>query len=67
MKTLFWLNMATVLQIGLGIGTVLTQKEPMTTTLHVTVGAMVLGISFLLFLRAAPNTMAVYKNVLAKK
>ncbi len=67
MKTLFWLNMAMVLQIGLGIGTVLTQKEPMTTTLHVTVGAIVLALSFLLFLRAAPCTMSAYKKALERK
>ncbi len=67
MKTLFWLNMAVVLQIGLGIGTVLTEKEVITTTLHVTVGAIVLAFSYLLFLRAAPCTMSAYKNAIAKK
>ncbi len=67
MKTLFWLNMAVVLQIGLGIGTVLMEKEPVTTTLHVTVGAIVLALSFLLFLRASPCTIAAYQKAIAKK
>ena len=66
MKTLFWLNMAVVLQIGLGIATILSQKEIVTTTLHVTIGAIVLGLSFLLFLRSSPNTAAGFKNALAK-
>lgn len=67
MKTLFWLNIAVVLQIGLGIGTVLTIKEPITTTLHVTTGALVLALCFLLFLRSAPTTLAAYKNAVARK
>lgn len=63
MKTLFWLNMAVVLQIALGIGTVLAQKEIVTTTLHVTVGALVLGLSFLLLLRSSPVGWGDFKRV----
>lgn len=67
MKTLFLLNLGVIFQIALGIGTVLMQKEVMTTTLHVLTGAVVLGLSFLLFLRSSPCTMPGYKNALARR
>jgi cytochrome c oxidase assembly protein subunit 15 len=54
MKTMFWINAAVLTQIMLGISTVLSMKEVYTTTLHVTCGAVVLGLSFLLVLRSAP-------------
>jgi cytochrome c oxidase assembly protein subunit 15 len=54
MKTMFWLNAAVLMQIMLGVSTVLSMKEVYTTTLHVTLGAVVLGLSFLLILRSAP-------------
>jgi len=40
--------MAVILQITFGISTVLTHKEVYTTTLHVTLGAIVLGLTFLM-------------------
>jgi len=54
MKTLFWINVAVGLQIMLGISTVLLKEEPIVTTFHVTVGALVLSLSFLLLLRSSP-------------
>jgi heme a synthase len=54
MKTMFWLNAAVLVQIMLGISTVLSMKEVYTTTFHVACGAVVLGLSFLLILRSAP-------------
>ncbi len=56
MKTLFLLNIAVAIQIMLGIATVLFRKEFIVTTLHVTIGAVVLGLSFLLLLRSSPIT-----------
>jgi len=56
LKTLYWLNIAVLLQITLGISTVLSHKEVYSTTMHVTVGAIVLGLSFLMVLRASPLT-----------
>ena len=55
-KTLFLLNIAVVIQIMLGISTVLFQKEIVVTTLHVTIGALVLAFSFMLILRSSPCT-----------
>ena len=67
LKTLYWLNMAVLLQITLGISTVLTHKEVYTTTMHVTMGAIVLGLSFLMVLRASPLTWRQFKTFLAKQ
>ena len=64
LKTVFWLNLAMVLQIALGISTVLMQKEIVTTTLHVATGAVVLGLSFLLLLRSGPVGCGDFKRVL---
>ena len=55
MKTLFWLNLVITLQITLGISTVLLKKEVIATTFHVTVGAVVLALSFILLLRSSPS------------
>jgi len=52
--TLIWLDLFVVLQIYLGAMTVLTQKAPQITSLHVATGAMILGLSALLFLRVSP-------------
>jgi cytochrome c oxidase assembly protein subunit 15 len=52
-KTLFLLNVAVVLQIMFGISTVLFKKEIVVTTFHVTIGAFVLALSFLLLLRSS--------------
>jgi cytochrome c oxidase assembly protein subunit 15 len=67
LKTLYWLNLAVVLQIMLGISTVLSLKEVYTTTMHVTVGAIVMGLSFLLVLRVSPLTWHQFKTVWKKK
>lgn len=64
MKTLYWLNLAIILQITLGISTVLSHKEAYTTTLHVTTGAVVLALSFLMVLRAAPLTWSQFLKTL---
>lgn len=53
-QTIFVLNAAVLVQIMLGIGTVLSMKEVYTTTFHVATGAVVLGLSFLLVLRSSP-------------
>jgi len=66
LKTLYWLNLAVILQITLGISTVLTHKEVYTTTLHVTTGAIVLALTFLLVLRSTPMTWRQFKALLSK-
>ncbi len=67
LKTLYWLNITVVLQTALGISTVLTHKEVYTTTLHVTMGAVVLGLSFLMVLRESPLTWRQFKAVSIKR
>ena len=67
LKTLYWLNMAVVLQITLGISTLLTHKEVYTTTLHVTMGAVVLGLTLLMVLRSTPLTWSQFKTLLSKR
>ncbi|MBF0490524.1 MAG: COX15/CtaA family protein [Candidatus Omnitrophica bacterium] len=66
-KTLFLLNIAVALQIMLGISTVLFMKEVVVTTCHVTIGAFVLGLSFLLLLRSSPCTWDSFKKQLKRK
>jgi len=66
LKTLYWLNMAVLFQVMLGISTVLSHKEVYTTTIHVTTGAIVLGLSFLMVLRASPLTWHQFKALLKK-
>jgi len=66
LKSLYWLNMAVILQITLGISTVLSNKEVYTTTTHVTVGAIVLALSLLMVLRAAPLTWRQFTGMLKK-
>ncbi len=67
LKTVYWLNIAVVLQITLGISTVLSHKEVYTTTMHVTTGAIVLGLSFLMVLRASPLTWRQFKTITMKE
>lgn len=45
------------MQAALGITTVLTQKIPLVTSLHVATGAAMLGYATLLSLRALPLTL----------
>jgi len=59
-STLIWLDFFVILQIYLGITTVLTQKAPQVTSLHVVAGATILGLSVLLFLRVSPLS---FKNL----
>jgi len=66
-KTLFLLNSLFVLQVGLGILTVLSHKEYHFTSLHVVTGAVTLACSTLLFLRAAPMNLRELKKLLFKK
>jgi len=66
LKTLYWLNIAVILQITLGISTVLSHKEVYTTTIHVTMGAIVLALSFLMVLRASPLTWRQFKAMAIK-
>lgn len=67
LKTLYWLNMVVILQITLGISTVLTHKEVYTTTLHVTMGAIVLALTFLMVLRSTPLTWRQFKTLMTKR
>ena len=67
LKTVYWLNIAVILQVTLGISTVLSHKEVYTTTLHVTTGALVLGLSFLMVLRASPLTWRQFKALTTKQ
>ena len=66
LKTLYWLNLAVVLQITLGISTVLSHKEVWTTTSHVAMGDVVLGLTFLMVLRATPLTWRQFKSLMSK-
>jgi cytochrome c oxidase assembly protein subunit 15 len=66
LKTLYWLNLAVLLQITLGISTVLSHKEVYTTTAHVTMGAIVLALSFLMVLRSSPLTLRQFKSLSTK-
>lgn len=53
-KTFMQLNTVIFLQIILGISTVLSEKNPIVTSLHVMTGAATLGLAVLLVLRSAP-------------
>ena len=55
--TLIWLDFFVIFQIYLGITTVLSQKSPPVTSLHVVTGALILGLSVLLFLRVSPLSL----------
>jgi len=56
-NNLLYLNVFVLVQILLGILTVLTKKDSITTSIHVVNGAVILGLSVLLFMRASPLTM----------
>ncbi len=53
-RTICLLGSLIVLQLVLGVLTVLTEKHPHITSFHVMTGAGILGTSVLLFLRTAP-------------
>jgi len=61
-STLIWIDFFVILQIYLGITTVLTQKAPHVTSLHVATGAIILGLSVLLFLRVSPLSFKNFKQ-----
>ena len=63
-QTLFILNTLFVVQIALGIITVLSDKEYHFTSLHVVTGAVVLAWTVLLFLRTAPLKFKNFKKAL---
>jgi heme a synthase len=62
--TLFLLDFVLLLQITLGILTVLSLKSPVITSLHVVTGAALLGCTVLFLLRAGPLSWLEYKKVL---
>lgn len=61
-QTIILLNCLIVLQIALGIMTILTLKSALITSFHVVTGAGLLGTTFLLLLRAAPLKWAEFKK-----
>ena len=65
-KTLFLLNLGFAIQIMLGISTVVFKKEVVVTTFHVTMGAIILALGFLLLLRSCPCSWASLKDQLKK-
>lgn len=62
---LHFINFAVFFQVMLGIGVVMSVKEPISTSLHVATGAAILGLSVLLFLRAAPLTLNNFKEAMS--
>ncbi|MCB9748098.1 MAG: COX15/CtaA family protein [Candidatus Omnitrophica bacterium] len=66
-STLATLNAVIIIQILLGIITVLSMKTPIITSLHVFTGAATLGISFLFLLRVAPISFFEFKKVFFKQ
>ncbi len=65
-RTILNLDTLIVLQIFLGIETVLSWKSPWITSLHVVNGAAILGASVLFVLRILPTGLAELKRLLAK-
>lgn len=52
-----------LVQISLGILTVLTWKSPYITSLHVVTGAATLGVSFLILLRVSPLSFRQFQQI----
>ena len=63
-STLYWLDIFLFLQLTLGALTVLSQKSPVITSVHVVMGAAALGVCVLLSLRMAPLSMVDLKKLL---
>ena len=63
LQLLFVINIFILVQVCLGIATVLSLKGPIVTSLHVVTGAGLLGLSFLLFLRIAPVNYHHFRGV----
>ena len=70
-KTVVWtiltLNALIVVQICLGIVTVLSEKSPHITSTHVMTGAATLGVVVLLILRSAPLSWDKFKSTIFLK
>lgn len=70
-KTVVWtiltLNALIVVQICLGIVTVLSEKSPYITSTHVMIGAATLGVVVLLILRSAPLSWGKFKSTIFLK
>jgi cytochrome c oxidase assembly protein subunit 15 len=66
-KSIWGLDHLITLQIILGIATVLSHKDYHVTSLHVVTGAITLGWSVLLFLRAAPLKMKEVRAMLLRQ
>lgn len=67
LATLILLDCLVILQIMLGIITLLSGKEAVITSLHVVTGAAVLGTSVLLLLRASPIEIRAFKAILTTR
>lgn len=65
LNTIKFLDILLVIQILLGIFTVLTLKNPNITSFHVVIGAAMLGYSFLLLLRVSPNSWRDFKKCIS--
>ena len=65
MVTLSHLDLLILVQLLLGVSTVLTQKSAAVTSFHVVTGASVLGVSMLLLLRVSPASWAQTKRFLS--
>lgn len=66
MRTIWYLDALVGIQLVLGALTVITHKSAHITSLHVVTGAAVLGVSILLFLRAAPLSMNHLRKILGE-
>ncbi len=63
-RTIWLLNALVVVQICLGIFTVLSEKSPQITSTHVMPWAATMGIVVLLLLRVAPLSWEKFKNII---
>ncbi len=65
-KTIYALDTLIILQILLGVMTIFTLKSPIITSLHVVIGASILGVTFLLILRSSPLTCSGFKRLVSR-
>jgi len=63
-RILYLINFLTLVQVTLGILTVLTVKSPVITSMHVVTGASILGTTMLLVLLASPVHYQDFKKLL---
>lgn len=64
-KSLMVINFILLIQISLGIATVLTLRSPVITSLHVVTGAAFLGLAALLVLRVSPLSWREFKKAIS--